>query len=341
VADCIPFITMRATTKSSGSGDLFEEYAVSADFDTGTTVRVRRSGATAAVLVVEVTVVEFDPAEVTVYQGTGAMADDENSVVLDDPYGGSVDIVLADTFLYFTYTTEVTNDWWEAHNVRGVVTDVDTLTFDKDETGSVIDIDWYVAEATGGAWAVDHVAITLADTDSTEPATIGSVDTAKTFILGSYKGADDTADADANDANTVDVELTNSTTVTATRVGDDQPIDWAGCVVELAGAENVYRGSLSHAASSPQTSATFTAVTIADSMVHVAGHSGNLGGGSFPGTGSAQVGDTFTAWTFLSTTTVESAHHIGGSETGTVSWEVIEWEVGGAPPPTRRVMVIS
>jgi hypothetical protein len=50
----------------------------------------------------------------------------------------------------------------------------------------------------------------------------------------------------------------------------------------------------------------------------------------------------FTAWTFTDDEFLTVEHITWGSEADMdISWEVIEWDTGGAPPPTRRVMVIS
>jgi hypothetical protein len=194
-------------------------------------------------------------------------------------------VVLAKSFLYFTSTRHNAQNAWDAHNVRGVITDVDTLTFDSSGgTNNDSVINWYVAECKNTEWTVEQVAIQLADTVTTNTATIASVTSAKTFILGSYMGSDDAPDGDGNEENTIDVELVGtptSTSVKATRLtagAGDGVIDWAGFVVELNGSENVYRGAITTSASSPDTD-TVTSVTAANSWVHTSGHTGILGGG--------------------------------------------------------------
>jgi hypothetical protein len=52
--------------------------------------------------------------------------------------------------------------------------------------------------------------------------------------------------------------------------------------------------------------------------------------------------DIFCALKLTADDTVSVDHSTEGAETDIdVSWEVIEWDTGGAPAPTRRVMVIS
>jgi hypothetical protein len=356
ITNCIPFVSTRVVTLGK-EADSFSAYAVRADFvdDTIDKVRVRTSNRDLDLreIVCEVTVVEFDPAEVNVYQGEDTWGDSVNIMTLNDPYGGAVDVDLAKSFLYFNYVTNIGSDIWRFHTIRGVMTDLDTLTFDATENQgsgtSITIVNWYVAEAINTAWAVDQVAIQLADAIGTnEDTSFSAVTEAKTFILGSYKGSDGSTNTDGNEQNTINIDLTDSTTVTASRVdgaAGNGIIDWAGFVVELAGDENVYRGDLTTTQASPDTgtSRTTTAVVVADSMVHTAGMTGTVGGSGDTDDNSDDPPGVFYAWTFASSTEIDCEHYIGMStfEAATVSWEVIEWDVGGAPPVTRRVMVIS
>jgi len=70
---------------------------------------------------------------------------------------------------------------------------------------------------------------------------------------------------------------------------------------------------------------------------------GNMGGAGNDNDNSDDVPAVFYAWTFASSTLVDCEHYTGQSsfEAADVTWEVIEWDVGGAPPPTRRIFIIS
>ena len=352
LANCVPFITTRVTAVSSQNDDEFQDYTVTADFLTGPDrVRIRNHDADSTrAMVIEVTVVEFDSSVVNVYQGTAAIDNSQDDVV---SIGGTVN--LSKAWLYFTYMTEGTADNYRDHAIRGRITSTTQCTFDCSETygpASAHSIDWYVVECQGTEWAVDAVSIQLDAVTTTNTATIGSVTTSKAFILGSHTGSD-VGDGDGPDENLVDVKLSNATTVTATRQGHGGGIiEWSGFVVEFAagGNENVYRGTLAWSPTARGTSKTDTigtAVTIADSMVHLAGQTGILGGGHWKRTtdSSNRCPDTFTAWTITGTTEVTLTKmdndDTGGETDQDLSWEVIEWDVGGAPAPTRRVMVIS
>jgi hypothetical protein len=351
--NCIPFVSTRVVT-IAGAADILCAYAVRADFHGGDTVRVTTSDINlgSRVIVCEVTVVEFDPTEVNVYQGDDPFPTSANTLTLNDPYGVGVDVVEAKSFLYFTYTTPADTDNWAFHTIRGVMTDVDTLTFDAVQNqGSPLTthVNWYVAEAINTAWAVDHVAIQLADAITTDTDTFTAVDDEKTFILGSYKGVVTPTDGDGVRQHTIDVTLTDSggdtwDTVTATRLDGVSILDWAGFVVEFdsGGNENVYRGTVTTTQASPDPAghnAIGATVTAADSMVHTAGMTGMLGGSGNDDSNSDDVPAVFYAWTFDSDTQITLEHYTGQAtfEAATVTWEVVEWDVGGAPP--RRVMV--
>jgi hypothetical protein len=360
-SDCIPFVMTRVTDYGT-EADAFMSYGVRASFvsDSPNKIKVQtgsRKNMVGRALVCEVTVVEFNSDEVNVYQGEYAVPDNTNPAAINDPFGVGVDVVLNKSFLYFTATAFQAANFWKTYTLRGVITDVDTLTFDV-SSGNNNDavINWYVAEAINSAWDVYPASVQLADAVTTNASTtFTAVDPAKTFVLGSYMGSEAAPDGDGNEENTIDITLTESVPasgnfdeVTATRIDaqvGDGVIDWAGFVVELNGSENVYRGAITTSASSPDTD-TVTSVTAANSWVHTSGHTGILGGGMHTDdSNSNDAPGTFGAWTLVgspSSTQVSWAHDTTGGQTGgTVTWEVVEWDVGGAPPATRRVMVIS
>ncbi len=192
----------------------------------------------------------------------------------------------------------------------------------------------------GGEFTVQPADISLADTESSGTDTITTVAEAKTFVLGSYRSA-----SSAGTDNTIDVKLNSSTQVALARSGTADVIDWSGFAVTMTDNTDVYRGTLTTSAASPDpaghTSIGAT-VTLANVWVHTAGNAGSLAAGSHTGIESNDVPDAFCTWSFFSTTQIDCEHDTGGSESGgSVSWEVIDWEVGGAAPTVRRVMVSS
>ena len=358
LANCVPFFSTRVSSVSTNGANDVDEYAVSVDFVAGAPDKVRARtanfGTLPRALVVEVAVVEFDPAKVNVYQGTATISEGATSTALSDAFGVAVTVDLSKSWLTFGYIG--VGDWENMFNLtaRGRFTSTSELTFDVTDTGSTVGIDWYVAEAVdqgGGvySWEVDPVSITIADITSSNTATLSPAvsNTAKTFLLGSYNVSAGISGT-AVDSTSVDAVLTNGSTVTCSRYGEDGPINWSGFAVELAGNENVYRGNISQVTPTASENDNIGAtVASADSMVVRAGNIGSLCAGAWSGFNQADMPDAMPAFTFVGTgdvTQITCQHAINGTENGTVSisWEVIEWDVGGAPPVTpRRVMVIT
>ena len=347
---CVPFVTTRVSAPAT-TIDEFAAYQVRADFNAGA-VRLRTetgSGLGSREIVCEVTVVEFDPTYVNVYQGTSSFADNQASITVASPFASPV--VLSKAWLYCTATATTPTDAWYHHLVRGDITGTNELTFSSN-VNTTRDVHWYVVECKNTEWEVFPRDITIPVADLSASITdLPTVDTAKTFVIGSYYLAGDPflggTNEDSNRQFTIDVELQNGTTLAATRreASVNLSIEWSGFVVEFAsgGNENVYRNTLTTSATSPDTQAIGATVTAANCLVHPSGHQGTMGGGSHnDNDNSHDVIHGFCAWT-LTDTTVSCAHDTANSfEAGSVTWEVIEWDVGGAPPVTpRRVMVIS
>lgn len=353
-ANCIPFWSTRVSSVSTTEADAIDEYAVSVDFVAGSPNKVRArtedfdAGGLPREVVVEVTVVEFNPAEVNVYQGTASMGVNDTSIVLTGgtaPFTSAV--VLAKTWMNFGFIGGGTWEQWSYMSTRGRITGTNELTFDVAIVGCTVDIDWYVAEAVSTAWAVDPVDIEVAIGSTSNTATLGTSvgSTAKTFVLGSHllNGA---ASGKEIGNNVCDAVLTADNEVTCSRYYDDNTLTWSGFVVELAGSENVYRGSITQtSATASENDSIGATVAEGDSMVVRPGSTGSMGSGVWSGYGEPDVPDAWTAFTFNGTgdvTQITCQHAINGTSSSVLlNWEVIEWDVGGAPPATRRVMVIS
>jgi len=108
---------------------------------------------------------------------------------------------------------------------------------------------------------IQHFSITIANTATSNTATITSVDTTNSLIFfnGSFT---DNASYQNEDA-FARVALTNATTVTATRTGADGNCFVTGCVIEFVPGviSNVQRGTITVAAASASNTATITALS--------------------------------------------------------------------------------
>ena len=339
---CVPFLTTRITATSSRNADSFEDYTIRADFLTGPDrVRVQTDEADSSrAMVAEVTVAEFDPDLFNVYKGTGAIVSDD-TLVVSSAFGGST-VDLGKALLYFTYSTDASVDVWRSHALRGRITDVDELTFNF-ATNAEASINWYVIECKGAEWSVQpiNIAMLTTETTQTQTETLTAVTAGKAFIFGSRMGSAGASDGDGNKQNTLDIELTNGTTVTGTRLTGTGQIDWSGFLVEFNGSDNVYRGKLTTSGTSPTTDSIGATIDADKSTVHTCGHNGVLGGPGNDDGNSSDVPHCFYGWT-LTDTQVSCAYNTATTfEAADVTWEVIEWDVGGAAPAARRVMVIS
>jgi hypothetical protein len=152
------------------------------------------------------------------------------------------------------------------------------------------------------------------------------------------------------DRSTIDVTLTNGTTVTAQRhasaSGGDVTLSYTGYAITFDAGNNaaIQRGTLNQVAADPSASIDITEVDPDEAMVLSAGCISVLHAGSWDGTTNEDNIDAQPAWDFTDGYTKVRCQHIVSSaaaDNQDISWEVIEWGIGGAPPTTRRVMVIS
>lgn len=340
--NCIPFITSRTSVLGGATGDEFRQFCLQSFFPDGSTVRVERgrAGASQSQLVAEVTVVEFDGTDIEVQQGTYSIG----ASTASDVVTGISAVTLANTFLYHNWHRgNVFDAVYDSSAVRGRITGTQELTFDRIATDStaIVTGRWYLADATtGGDFTVQAKDIDLATGDTSNTATLTSVTTASTFLLGSAKS--NGTDQDGAHQNTYDVNLSNSTTISLQRDTSGGPLNWSGFAVEMTDNTSVQRGTRVQSTDLLSDSFDITAVTLADSWVHVAGSSGSMGGGSYPGGASQNPTDSFMALDFVDSDTIRMQHtnNSTASADNDISWEVIEWDIGAAGP-SRRVMVVS
>ncbi len=209
VTNCIPFLTRRVTTPPIPS-DTHSEMMVDVTFASGPNrVIVTRGQAGAdAVVVVDVGIAEADGTDTVVTVGTYAMANGTGSTTANPGL-----TTKNNAYLIHTYMGDSTSGAMTANNVRGVVTSTTVLTFDRSATSGDIDGHWYTVESTDSSFAVQHVAITIATSNTTGTVAINSIAEAKTFLMGSRYGGS----SDDIDDSSADVVLTSDVLITATR----------------------------------------------------------------------------------------------------------------------------
>lgn len=320
LANCVPFTTHRVTTVASPVDD-YSETCVDVEMQSGPNrVTATTSEGTTRALVVEVTVVEFDSASVTVQSGTYQMSASASTTA------SVTAVTLANTFLVHSWQVSGNPATHQHAGVRGRFTSTTQLTFDRIGTTGTVDGHWFVIESDSADFSVEEFTVTLSAATS-NTATISAVTTAKTFLVGSHTISDTTDD---NADGSVEIVLTNTTTVTVQRAAAGGNIVYTGYAVEFAGGgdETVQRGQIAAQGATASQSVDITAVDLDIAMVQAAGGPQSWKNGSFPGSGSSDNGDAFCAWDFVDTDTIRVQHTTSGGEASNdLAWEVIEWAV--------------
>jgi hypothetical protein len=338
-ANCVPYITGYVTT----AGALyFTDYSVDINFD-GTDVVVERDNAGATgTLTVQLAVVEYDPANVRVQSGAYTMSPSGAGYQAITPSIPTPVSATATAYSLAYGFQSAGSPTWERFQVRSRITDTDTLTLDRADKGAQIDGHWYVVEALNGGFTVQPSTINITGT-SADDDTLNSINVDKTMLIGSFYGTNYVPAYDT-EHRTLAVELLNDTTIRAWRKSTGSGIDWSGYAVTFTGGDEVRRGKLVDQVSETSYNDTIDPqVVVANSMAIHAGNVGYLSGGAFPGddltdsTYDAQVELQIT-----SPTNIQMRHSvINSSADNDISWEVVQWDLGAAPPSTRRVMVIG
>jgi hypothetical protein len=150
------------------------------------------------------------------------------------------------SWLVYSYKTDSGGDTTMAKNmVRGRITANNELTFDRDDTGSNIDLTWYLVEFTD-ATKVKHGTEDFAAGDSQENVTLSpSVDLASTLALGGMymRGGKSAHDSDDNPGYgwfTFDLTADNNLQITRNAsTGAAADVGWF--VIEFAPSTALYR----------------------------------------------------------------------------------------------------
>lgn len=186
------------------------------------------------------------------------------------------------------------------------------------------------SEDTSFVNSVQHFSITIAASNTTNTATIDSIDTTRSIILWGGNQGSNTGAFNAN-YDWGSAELTDATTVTARRgASDGNTVTVQGTVVTFSSAavKSVQTGSV--ALSTTSNTDTISAVTLANSAVIYNGM-----------TSTYTAADTryiYSDLVLTDTTTVTASRNLA-SGTNTVYYTVIEFESGILESSTQQVQV--
>ncbi len=329
-ANCVPFVTYIAGTDPSTADD-WSAMCVDVSF-VGATVQVETVNGATRELTCQITVVEFDPNEVDVQQGTFQIL----AAATSHAPSLSPSVTVADTFMVHSWKTTETGGETSDIAIRGQV-GASAVTFDRSTSLGQIDGHWYTAEATGGDFTVQNKVFTLPHADATHNETVTSITEAKTFLIPSYQCPTEVGD---NNNHCPRFYLSSDTNLVAQRHNANKDYLCAVAVVTFAGAEVVQRGEWFDNVPAAFDDVTITAVDLDVAMPWIPGpvsqRNARLGG-----TAAADVPAALTSARLTTTTNVRVEHGLHGGEANNyINWEVVEWELeaGGSPPP-RRVLV--
>jgi len=320
-ANCLPFITSHVLAPDD-SVEYLSSYHVDAYFS-GSNIEVSRElASTSARVRVYVTVVEYDPDRVNVTQGTYTIADSSlsNTATISPALSD-----ISNTFMVFHGTKAHSFDGWADYMTRGRITSTSQLTFDRGDSGGLIEGYWYTAESTAGDFSVQSYDVTL--TTTTQNETINpAVDPGTTFTVGSWY-TNQTVQPYRNDTSTIDVDLTNSTTLGFTRKNAGYSVLWSGFLVEMNDGTFVQRGTIAGQGATVSENVDVDYFS-SNAMLILPGNMGGGSGGSFPGQTAADLVDAHVSLSYADSDTITVSHSTDGGEADNdISWELVQWSV--------------
>src|SRR5690606_31024881 len=104
------------------------------------------------------------------------------------------------TWMLFSYRTNGDPADMDQDLIRGVITDGNTLTFDRTTAGSTVNLTWYTIEFLNGT-TIQHGSTNLGSSSNQANETITAVDTSKTIVSAGgfgYSGGKTSYTADDN-----------------------------------------------------------------------------------------------------------------------------------------------
>ncbi|MGV8171261.1 MAG: hypothetical protein ACP5OA_01035 [Candidatus Woesearchaeota archaeon] len=303
----VPFVTMRISSTSPNWN-----YFLPDVYFNSTGVIVTRTGGTNTVMDLIVTAVQFDPNSVKVQNGTFSLVSGSNTSTINS----AVD--LSRSALIFYYTSTAGNTLYNSNSIMGNISAVNQLNFSVVGTLGTKSGHWYVFESLDEGFSVQRANLVFASNTVSTTGAISFVTTAKTFLIASYitsETADDPRDG------SLYVELTDSTTITGTRLGVPAATLNANVyAITFSGNENVRRGYFSYATGTGTASANPTNFNLDKSMAWNPVLTSRMADIST----ATAIESSFQLLNLTSSTTiVGSRSETVGDAGGT--WEIIDW----------------
>lgn len=291
------------TTDDADPGDV----AVGGELVDETTITFHRNNGAGATGLISWQVIEFESG-VSVQRGSvsGFNAAGTNVTISA--------VTLANSFVLVSAIREGTS--WSSDDGITANLSASTNIFIDVNAGTAGTAYWQVVEYNDAT--VQRVTTTLSSGSASTTSAISAVDPAKTFVVGSSYH-----DATVNADDLPRTELTNSTTLTFTRVGTTGTHTFVSYVVELNDASTVSRGNATFGSGVTNQSVAITG-DIDASIVNGPGSQGRQGSSSH--SSDDNLGHVWFRYQITSATNLEVDRAIGTSSTANAPWEVITFE---------------
>lgn len=306
VAKCTPLVTYRmGNTDPSDRGSIH----LDAVFLTGPNrIQVTRAVGQEE-MTIHIVVVEWDTSVVSIQTGTWLITSTTANATIS-----AVD--LAKTWMVMPYQKATSGDSANRWLIRGMISTTTNVIFQRSATtgGNVSGHFWTIEDIDGGLWDIERI-IGVTVTSTSDDFTIASVDTTKTFVVGTEEMI-----GGGNRVYSIGVaELFDATTVRYTRSNDFRNMELDLFVVELLqSGDSVQRGSLTLGSGTETDTATITSVDLTRAFANTPTRPASANSSLV----SYQVG--IFARLELTSSTVIEASAADNSSVSEVNWEVIE-----------------
>ena len=311
-ANCVPFVTKGPVAGTTNNFDqIFLDVYFQSSPDRVTAERTTSGGT----ITVGITVVEFGT-DATIQSGTFSMAATEGSDTVN-----ITSVTQTKAAFPIAYRTDgVGNTKWGPACVRGRFNSNTQVIFERDDTDGAIEGHFYVFECDNTEFEVQAITHDIAASQTLKDTTITSVDTAKTFMISSFKTVGSNDDAENYSHS---VQLTSATNIRSERdFNKNESVDCHVFVVEFeSGSEQVVqRGVFNYGTTSTNETDTVTAVDLLYAMPWNAEFQGCMQTG---GSSAADVENVWQRVKLTSATQIEGFRDSGQASTGV--WECVEW----------------
>lgn len=333
IANCIVFITSEVDETAEAFANRRLIRARLASGPDRVIVERGSNGATGPE-VVAVTVIEFDPADVDVQSGTVTA---DNSPI-------TASLMAVDLSKTFAVTSLQGNQLSSDNGPDEMSYECDLPSTTQirfrsfDTLHDDVDIQWYTAEALGGAWTVQQVSWSLISA-LTDDVSITAVDLSRTFHVGTYR-TDSGADS-APDVCTATTALTSTTNLRATApstTADERTgtVFVVECDATIAAVQrgNVTLSNAGGGIADVSQTAAITAVDLTRSQVWLGSGWMGFSSGGRNTSGASGNTEAMCRAVFNSTTQIEVfARGLPAGTDTDAQYEVIEWLEGSMPGP--------